>query len=216
VSEAINLAIPYIKTKNSTFPQWFSNSLKYYIKKKINTSEGTRNQNLITTTVFFSYYRDLVKTAIKTDRLRWLKSINVKLKTKPKDFWKYVSKFKKNDHVVTQFKIGENVITQPQCPRIVEDFAEHLPFFFNSPSSAVIPNNARFTSSGFLNVPSISDSDFKQELRSLKPSKCVGPDEIPSFIIKDCSEIFAPLLSHVFNISLSQGMLSTLRPSCLF
>jgi hypothetical protein len=32
--EAINLVIPYIRSKNSTFPHWFSNSLKYYIKKK--------------------------------------------------------------------------------------------------------------------------------------------------------------------------------------
>jgi hypothetical protein len=39
VREAINLAIPYIKSKNSTFLHWLSNSLKHRVKKKINTSE---------------------------------------------------------------------------------------------------------------------------------------------------------------------------------
>jgi hypothetical protein len=34
VREAVNVAVPYIKSKNSTFPHWFSNSFKYYIKKK--------------------------------------------------------------------------------------------------------------------------------------------------------------------------------------
>jgi hypothetical protein len=34
VHEAVNLAIPYTKSKNSTFPHWLSDSLKYYIKKK--------------------------------------------------------------------------------------------------------------------------------------------------------------------------------------
>jgi hypothetical protein len=29
VREAINLAIPSVKSKNSTFPHWFYNSLKY-------------------------------------------------------------------------------------------------------------------------------------------------------------------------------------------
>jgi hypothetical protein len=58
----------------------------------------------------------------------------------------------------------------------------------------VILNNARFTFSDFLNVPSISDADVKQAIRRLSPSKCVGPDEISSFIIKGCSETFAPLL----------------------
>jgi hypothetical protein len=52
--EATNSAIPYIKFKNSLLPYWFSNCLIYYIKKKINTHEGTRNRNLITTIVFFS------------------------------------------------------------------------------------------------------------------------------------------------------------------
>jgi hypothetical protein len=35
-------------------------------------------------------------------------------------------------------------------------------------------------------VPSISDSDVKQAILRLSPSKCVGPDDIPSFIINGC------------------------------
>jgi hypothetical protein len=53
VREALNLAIPYIKLKNSTFPHWFSNSLKYILRREIIISEDTRNQILITTMVFF-------------------------------------------------------------------------------------------------------------------------------------------------------------------
>jgi hypothetical protein len=34
VREAVYLAIPYIQSKNSTIPHWFSNYLKYYYKKK--------------------------------------------------------------------------------------------------------------------------------------------------------------------------------------
>jgi hypothetical protein len=60
---------------------------------------------------------------VKTNRLPGTQSIDDNLKTKPKDFRKYVSKFKKNDHV-TQLKIGEHVVTQPQC--IIEALATHL------------------------------------------------------------------------------------------
>jgi hypothetical protein len=34
VSKAIDLAIPFAKPNNSTYPHWFSKLLKYYIKKK--------------------------------------------------------------------------------------------------------------------------------------------------------------------------------------
>jgi hypothetical protein len=74
------------------------------------------------------------------------------LKTKPKDFWKYVSKFKKNEHVVNQLKIGQNVITEPQCN--VEAFADNFSTIFNSPSSVVIPNNAQSFTSDFLKCSS--------------------------------------------------------------
>jgi hypothetical protein len=49
-----------------------------------------------------------------------------------------------------------------------------------------------FSFSDFLNVPLISDSDVKQAVQCLSPSKYVRPDEIPSFIIKGFSQIFSP------------------------
>jgi hypothetical protein len=61
------------------------------------------------------------------------------------------------------------------------------------------------TSSDFLNVPFVFDSDVRQAIRRLKTTKSVGPDGIPSFINKACSEIFVPVLKHIFNISLSNG-----------
>jgi hypothetical protein len=53
VSETINETIPFIKHKNSSFPQRFSKSLIYYIKKKIIFLRNIRNLNLIIITVSF-------------------------------------------------------------------------------------------------------------------------------------------------------------------
>jgi hypothetical protein len=94
-------------------------------------------------------------------------------------------------------------ITHPH--RSVEDFADHFSSSSNSPSSVVIPNNAWFNFFNLLNYLSIFDSDVKQTIRRLGPSKCVCPDEIPSFIIESCSEIFALILRRIFNISELQG-----------
>jgi hypothetical protein len=59
------------------------------------------------------------------------------------------------------------------------------------------------TSSDFLNVPVVFDSDVKRAIQCLKSTKSVGLDDILSFIIKGCSEIFVPVLKHIFNLSLS-------------
>jgi hypothetical protein len=53
VSEAINQTIHFVKYRNSSFPHWFSSTLKYYIKKKISILEDVRNPNLQKTTLVF-------------------------------------------------------------------------------------------------------------------------------------------------------------------
>jgi hypothetical protein len=71
----------------------------------------------------------------------------------------------------------------------------------------------------FFNTPYISDSDFKRAISCLRSTKCVGPDEIPNFIIKDCSNIFIPLLRHIFSLSLLTGKFPSLSKQwllCLF
>jgi hypothetical protein len=48
----------------------------------------------------------------------------------------------------------------------------------------------------------MSHGDVTRAIRRLRSTKCVGPDEIYNSIIKGCSEIFAPLLRHIFNLNL--------------
>jgi hypothetical protein len=68
----------------------------------------------------------------------------------------------------------------------------------------------------FLNVPFVFDSDVRRAIRRLKSTKSVDSDDIPSSIIKGCSEIFVPVLKHIFNLSLSNGgfPLSLERSGC--
>jgi hypothetical protein len=61
-----------------------------------------------------------------------------------------------------------------------------------------------------LNSLSVSDSDVIKATKRLRPSKSVGVDDILGFIIKGWTDIFVPILKHVFNLSLSQQHFLTL------
>jgi hypothetical protein len=136
-----------------------------------------------------------------------LKTIN-NLRTQPKHFWKYISKFKRNGQSVTQIEIGNKIITEQKL--IADVFADHFPSIFDSSSSVHVPNNPDCISSDFFNIPYISDSDVQQVISRLRSTKCVGPDEIPNLIIKGCSEILTPLSHHVFNLILLTGKFPSL------
>jgi hypothetical protein len=137
-----------------------------------------------------------------------VKTIDNNLRTQPKNSWKYISKFKTNDLSVAQIEIGNKIIAEPRL--IADAFADHFSSIFNSSSSVHAPNNSDFTSSDFLNIPYISDSDVEIAISRLRLTKCVGPDEIPNFIIKDCSEIFTPLLRRIFNLTVLNGKFPSL------
>jgi hypothetical protein len=57
--------------------------------------------------------------------------------------------------------------------------------------------------SDFLPTAPISAAEVNKVIKHLRPSKCVGLDGIPSLVINGCSVLFTPLLTYIFNLSLT-------------
>ncbi|PNF33582.1 hypothetical protein B7P43_G14684 [Cryptotermes secundus] len=151
----------------------------------------------------FSFYRKLVKITIKSDRLRWLKTVEENLKSQPKQFWKYVASFKKRNPNSIQLEVDGKHLIKPND--IDDEFSKHFQAVYHNPGPIVFPN--LLSSSEFLPLASLSESDVMKAIKRLRPSKSVGVDDIPGFIIKGCTDIFVPILKHIFNLSLSQHYL---------
>jgi hypothetical protein len=151
----------------------------------------------------FSFYRKLVKATIKSARLRWLKSIDDNVKSQPKQFWKYVAHYRKRNSTSIQLEVDGTHLAEPY--KVADAFAKHFQSVYNTPCTGVFPS----LSSEFLSLAPISELDICKALRRLKPYNSVGLDDIPSFVIKGCSEIIVPVLKHIFNLSLTQNYLPT-------
>ena len=53
---------------------------------------------------------------------------------------------------------------------------------------------------------SLTDDEVKEALRSLKPNKSLGYDNIYSNVVNEISDIFFTPLKFIFNLSLQQGI----------
>ncbi|CAB4040519.1 Hypothetical predicted protein, partial [Paramuricea clavata] len=62
------------------------------------------------------------------------------------------------------------------------------------------------SSSNFLDSITVSEVEVQSLLSSLSPSKAIGPDGIPAYLLKRCSEVIAPSLTVFFELSLQQGV----------
>jgi hypothetical protein len=80
VRGAMEQAIPPAYSCKSKFPHWFSYTLRYFIAKKNYFHRRFKNKTSDYFYYRFAYYLKLVKNTIKSDRFRWLKSIDNNLK----------------------------------------------------------------------------------------------------------------------------------------
>jgi hypothetical protein len=202
VQDAMEHAIPRGFTNaNSKFPHWYSSTLKYNIgKKKLFFTDVKKKKKSDCLYQKFSFCRKFVKATIKSDRLRYLKSVDENLKSQSKQFWKYVASFRKRNSNSIQLEVDGKHLIQPHV--IADEFSKHSQSVNNNPCPVVFPT--LLSSSEFLTLASVSDSDVIKAIKRLRPSKSVGLDDIPGFIIKDCTDIFVPILKHIFILSLKK------------
>jgi hypothetical protein len=205
VRDAMEQAIPCGYSRKSRFPPWFSYTLRHYIAKKDYFHRRYKKNPSGYFYDKFAFYRKLVKRTIKSDRLGWLKSIDNNLKSQPQHFWKYVSNFRNQRSGSIQLEVNGSHLVQPNA--VADAFARHFQSVYNNNCPTDFSPLAQ--SSEFLSLAPISDADVCKAIKRLKSSKSVGLDDIPGFIIKGCSDIFIPILRHIFNLSLTQQYFPT-------
>jgi hypothetical protein len=157
---------------------------------------------------YFAYYRKLVKVTVKSDRQHWLKFVDDSLRNSPRHFCKCVSNFKRKNNSFIQLRVDNQYVTDPIL--IADAFGNHFTSTFSANYKSFI--TSYFIASDFLPTAPISAAEVSKAIKRLRPSKCVGLDGIPSFIIKGCSDVFIPLLTHirVFNLSVTSATFPTL------
>jgi hypothetical protein len=74
---------------------------------------------------------------------------------------------------------------------IADTFAKHLQSVYNNWDPSDFPLLSH--SPEFVSITPIFDADVCKPIKRLKPSKSVGLDDIPGFIMKGCSAIFIPV-----------------------
>jgi hypothetical protein len=85
VPVAMDQAIPRGYSRKFKFPPWFSHTSRHYIiKKNFNRRFEKKPSDYLYDR--FALYRKLVKSTIKCDRLRWLKTTDSNLKSQPQHF----------------------------------------------------------------------------------------------------------------------------------
>ena len=206
ITTSISQCVPYFCINRPKFPSWFSKDLIFFIKMKAKYHRRYKRSKSKHHYELFSKYRKLVKTTIKLDRMKWYTNINDNLKSNPNQFWKYVRRFTKSNNPPSHLFIDGCYVSNPA--QLANAFALHFSSIHKKRDDLPAVNMAECHD--YLNTFVVTDSSVLKAIRRLKPSKSSGLDGIPTFIIKGCSSILVPILTYIFNLSLSSGVFPTL------
>jgi hypothetical protein len=88
----------------------FPNLSHITLRRNISILRNTKNLNLIITTVFLSYYHQLVKTTIKADRWNWLNTTDDNFRAHPKHFENIFINLKGMINLLPKFKLNTKLL----------------------------------------------------------------------------------------------------------
>lgn len=182
------------------YPVWFSKDLIHALKEK-RYFHKLRSRGYFFQTKF-AFYRSKVKDLLKRDRQNYTTAAELKLRSDPNHFWSYINSLGTNSGKITTLTVNNESISNPGT--IVNTFAE----WFGSVYSETIPSlNTEPCTSMYstFDIADFSKPEIESILKRQKGKFTCGPDNIPSFLLKDCHLIFAQPLHHIFDVILKSN-----------
>lgn len=199
--------IPMTRLRSlNSCPPWYTHELKKLRNKKnkswrkyLKSKNGTDYNNFL---VLFNEFKNLSEELYQL----YVCNMSVKLKSNPKEFWKFVNMKRKCDEYPTFMNYNGN--TSNDNAEISEYFRDFFSIPYSNPSFCADVNNFNHINNNSqisldLQIASTQLIDY---LEKLNMNYSPGPDGIPESILKKCSNALALPLSILFNTSLSVGI----------
>lgn len=203
-----DLSFPIIKVRvtASKKPKWISKGIKRCSKRKRELLWKYRLSNCQEDKNKFKNYskrfKKIVKLTQKSQNDYYIKTSDNKCKAT----WNIINKNKLNFPAedIRKIKVGHNTITDPQ--KIAQAFNDFYidqikPITGDKPSIANICSNVN---SIFMS-PTTS-KDINKIIKNLKNKSSTGNDDICTKVIKYVAETISPILSHIMNLCIEQGI----------
>ena len=197
-----DVTIPKEAPPNFDGPVWYTDYLRSFRNKKTRLYRKYKKyKNTVDYTAYLSMryqYSVLCKAAYQ----HYISKLLGSIKTRPKNFWKFVNLKRKSGGLPCSMQY-ENRVSDDRLV-ISNMFADY--FSSNYSNDAYTDDSYPYNIDHFdISDPIIDEEIVNKCLRSLKPSYFPGPDNIPAFILKTFCDTLTSPLTLLFNLSFQSG-----------
>ena len=206
IYEIINKYVKKKFIKSSTYPKWFSYDLKQLLIKKIIAHKIYKITCTQKSYDEFSELRMKCKIKSNEDYKIYISSVEKNLKLDTKQFWIYLNNKKSSREYPTIMKYKKKICNNNDD--ISNLFAEYFCDIYKDGDPNLLNNyfNDLCNKDDDINIE-INRQEIINSIKRMNSNVSVGPDGIPSILIKESSSSLISPLYNIFNKSLKESCL---------
>lgn len=204
IYEILDTVVPLKKNRHRKYPTWFTNEIIQLVKRK---------KHLHTLKTLSDYHNNEYKDVRR--RLRSLTDITYRnflhdtensINSNTNAFWTYV-KHKQTKDSTQQIIKHDGVVVENNLA--AETFGQYFKSVYtinkaNYQTSSLSEHTA-YNNFDIFHLSLISETDYNNAIKRLKPKKAAGPDMIPPYILKGCADLLKKPLLHIFNLAIKNA-----------
>lgn len=200
--------VPYYKNKRKkhNYPSWFNTEIKHALKQKFHFFKKYRRTQLVCHLNKFRALRSKCKRLVHEAYLLHMEDVESSINQDSKHFWQFVNSRRNSTRIPGKMLVEGRIVESPHV--IIESFADQFSGVFQ-PSGFFNGSDTIFSNRSCININEITDMDVSEAINRLKNKATSGPDNIPSFLIKDCRNVFSEPLRIIMNLCLKTSFFPT-------
>nr|CAH7714539.1 unnamed protein product [Callosobruchus chinensis] len=199
--------VPITKQYSHKYPVWYTDDMIKLVKEKARWHrkfQRTKNMNYYQE---FSRLRNVFKQKVKEAYTLYIQKIQDEIKLEPKLLWSFIHNKNNTSRIPSIMSDGEVFHTDPES--IVNAFADFFKSMFDLPENPTQSNENAilyFCNPIEISNEQITENEILIAAKKIKNKLTSGPDQIPSFLVKDCISTLVKPLKIIFNLILKNSI----------
>lgn len=199
---------PLRKEKQSKYPFWFTPSIIFNLKRKEKLRRRWKKTSSEQNYLLFKAQRTLVKNEINLAHCNYINNLENNINFDSSKFWNFIKNKKtgKNKMIVMEY----NGIKYDSGVTVANAFADYFSSVYeryvSEPSVESAVEGPCRAGVSCLTLPHLRCRDVQDAIKKLKSKSTTGPDLLPQYLFKGCSELLIKPLTFLFNLSLTSKM----------
>nr|CAH7749762.1 unnamed protein product [Callosobruchus chinensis] len=203
IYETLDKHVPRYKNFKHKYPSWYTSEVINIVKQKAKVHKKFKKSGDAIHYLEFTRLRRKFKQKPAKAYKKYLETVQDLIKEDPTAFWSFIHNKNNTSSIPRNMMYNGETVNDPQS--IVNTFADFFSSVYSVPDHTNVSCDYVFDHNVFIDISCepISESEILLASRKLKNKMTSGPDQIPSFLVKDCIKIFVTPLKYLFNLILN-------------